>query len=400
MLLLNRFGGTMEIADSKFIKNINRAIILEEIIKNEPVSRSDLAKITGLNKVTISSQISDLLDEKLLIEKKSENSPGTSGGKKPFLLFLNKKCAYSLGLELKKDSISSVLTNLNGEITQKEAFSVKKTSPEFIADKIEEIFKYYTKSIKNSKFGIIGLSVGVHGKIDKNNIIIECNNLKWKNINLKKMLQKKFPDLNINIKNNNYFSVLAEKSFYDIPNDPFIFLNMSAGIGMGIVIDNNILLGVNGLSGEAGHVSIELNGRKCYCGRRGCWETYACENAFFKDLKELKKKNISYDKFSKMLDNNEIDEEITALLADYENYIYSGLLSIINIFDPKLILIYNRILIIYPALVKKLKKKIYKYNKIEASIELSELKEDSCCLGACISNILGFLNINFLKLKK
>ena len=186
MLLLNRFGGTMEIADSKFIKNINRAIILEEIVKNEPVSRSDLAKITGLNKVTVSSQISDLLDEKLLIEKKSENSPGTSGGKKPILLFLNKKCAYSLGLELKKDSISSVLTNLNGEITQKEAFSVKKTSPEFIADKIEEIFKYYTKSIKNSKFGIIGLSVGVHGKIDKNNIIIECNNLKWKNINLKK----------------------------------------------------------------------------------------------------------------------------------------------------------------------------------------------------------------------
>ncbi len=390
----------MEIADSKFIKNINRAIILEEIVKNEPVSRSDLAKITGLNKVTVSSQISDLLDEKLLVEKKSENSPGISGGKKPILLSLNKKCAYSLGLELKKDSISSILTNLNGEIINKETFPVKKTSPEFIVNKIEEIFKHYTKNIKNSKFGIIGLSVGVHGKIDKTDIIIECNNLKWKNINLKKMLQKTFPDLSINIKNNNYFSVLAEKSFYDIPDAPFIYLNMSAGIGSGIVIDNNILLGVNGLSSEAGHISIELNGRKCYCGRKGCWETYACEKAFLKDLSELKKKNISYEKFFKLVDDNEKDEDITALLADYENYIYSGLLSIINIFDPKLILIYNRILNIYPALVKNLKKKIYKYNKIETSIELSELKEDSCCLGACISNILGFLNISFLKLKK
>ena len=390
----------MEIADSKFIKNINRAIILEEIVKNEPVSRSDLAKITGLNKVTVSSQISDLLDEKLLVEKKSENSPGISGGKKPVLLSLNKKCAYSLGLELKKDSISSILTNLNGEIINKETFPVKKTSPEFIVNKIEEIFKHYTKNIKNSKFGIIGLSVGVHGKIDKTDIIIECNNLKWKNINLKKMLQKTFPDLSINIKNNNYFSVLAEKSFYDIPDAPFIYLNMSAGIGSGIVIDNNILLGVNGLSSEAGHISIELNGRKCYCGRKGCWETYACEKAFLKDLSELKKKNISYEKFFKLVDDNEKDEDITALLADYENYIYSGLLSIINIFDPKLILIYNRILNIYPALVKNLKKKIYKYNKIETSIELSELKEDSCCLGACISNILGFLNISFLKLKK
>ena len=390
----------MEIADSKFIKNINRAIILEEIVKNEPVSRSDLAKITGLNKVTVSSQISDLLDEKLLVEKKSENSPGISGGKKPILLSLNKKCAYSLGLELKKDSISSILTNLNGEIINKETFPVKKTSPEFIVNKIEEIFKHYTKNIKNSKFGIIGLSVGVHGKIDKTDIIIECNNLKWKNINLKKMLQKTFPDLSINIKNNNYFSVLAEKSFYDIPDAPFIYLNMSAGIGSGIVIDNNILLGVNGLSSEAGHISIELNGRKCYCGRKGCWETYACEKAFLKDLSELKKKNISYEKFFKLVDDNEKDEDITALLADYENYIYSGLLSIINIFDPKLILIYNRILNIYPALIKNLKKKIYKYNKIETSIELSELKEDSCCLGACISNILGFLNISSLKLKK
>ena len=76
----------MEIADSKFIKNINRAIILEEIIKNEPVSRSDLAKITGLNKVTISSQISDLLDEKLLIEKKSETSPGNFRREKTYSL--------------------------------------------------------------------------------------------------------------------------------------------------------------------------------------------------------------------------------------------------------------------------------------------------------------------------
>ena len=390
----------MEIADSKFIKNINRAIILEEIIKNEPVSRSDLAKITGLNKVTVSSQISDLLDEKLLIEKKSENSPGTSGGKKPILLFLNKKCAYSLGLELNKDSVSSILANLNGEITHKETFPLKKTSPEFITDKIGEIFEYYTKTIKNSKYGIIGLSVGVHGKIDKNDTIIECNNLKWKNINLKKMLQKRLPDLNINIKNNNYFSVLAEKSFYDIPNDPFIYLNMSAGIGLGIVIDNNILLGVNGLSGEAGHLSIELNGRKCYCGRKGCWETYACESAFLKDLSELKKKNISYDKFLKIVDNKRKDEDITGLLADYETYIYSGLLSIINIFDPKLILVYNRILEVYPTLIKNLKKKIYRYNKIEVDIKLTDLKEDACCLGACISNILDFLNINFLKLKK
>ena len=390
----------MEIADSKFIKNINRAVILEEIIKNEPVSRSDLAKITGLNKVTVSSQISDLLDEKLLIEKKSETSPGTSGGKKPILLFLNKKCAYSLGLELKKASVSSILTNLNGEIIHKETFPVKKTSPEFIADKIEEIFDYYTKNIKNSKYGIIGLAVGIHGKIDKNDIIIECNNLKWKNINLKKMLQKKFPDLSINIRNNNYFSVLAEKSFYDIPDAPFIYLNMSAGIGSGIVIDNNILLGVNGLSGEAGHISIELNGRKCYCGRKGCWETYACEGVFLKDLGELKKKNISYEKFLKISDNKEKDEDIISLLSDYENYIYSGLLSIINIFDPKLILIYNRILDVYPALVKNLKKKIYKHNKIEIDIELSELREDSCGLGACISNILEFLNINFIKLKK
>ena len=175
---------------------------------------------------------------------------------------------------------------------------------------------------------------------------------------------------------------------------------MSAGIGSGIVIDNNILLGVNGLSGEAGHISIELNGRKCYCGRKGCWETYACESSYLKDLSNLKKKAFTYEKFLKTVESKPKDDETVSLLSDYENYIYSGLLSIINIFDPKFILIYNRILDIYPALIKNLKKKIYKYNKIEVDIELSELKEDSCCLGACISNVLYFLNINFLKLKK
>ena len=130
----------MSIADAKFIKNINRTVILEEIIKNEPISRSDLAKITGLNKVTISSQIASLLEEKLLIEKKAENSPGSSGGKKPILLFINKKSAFSLGLEFKKNAISSILTDLHGVIIYKENFPIKKTNLEYINDKIETIY--------------------------------------------------------------------------------------------------------------------------------------------------------------------------------------------------------------------------------------------------------------------
>ena len=388
----------MSIADAKFIKNINRTVILEEIIKNEPISRSDLAKITGLNKVTISSQIASLIEEKLLIEKKAENSPGSSGGKKPILLFINKKSAYSLGLEFKKNAISSILTDLHGDIVYKENFSIKKTNLEYIIDKIETIYDHYFKKLKNPVYGIIGISIGIHGKIDKNSLIIECNNLKWKNINLKKELIKKFPDLIINIKNNNQFSVLAEKSAYNVSKDSFIYLNMSAGVGSGIVIDNNILEGTNGLSGEVGHLSIELNGRKCYCGRKGCWETYSCERAFLKDLSTLKNKNVTFEKFEKLL--AEKDKTTLSFFPKYEDYMISGLLSIINIFDPKLILMHNRIFDVHPPLLKNLKKKLSKCTKVEIDIRLSTQKDLSCCLGACISNILEFLNINSLKLKE
>ena len=387
----------MSIADAKFIKNINRTVILEEIIKNEPISRSNLAKITGLNKVTISSQIASLIEEKLLIEKKAENSPGSSGGKKPILLFINKKSAFSLGLEFKKNAISSILTDLHGDIIYKENFPIKKTNLEYIIDKIETIYDHYFKKLKNSVYGIIGISIGVHGKIDKNSLIIECNNLKWKNINLKKELIKKFPNLIINIKNNNQFSVLAEKSAYNVSKDSFIYLNMSAGVGSGIVIDNNILEGANGLSGEVGHLSIELNGRKCYCGRKGCWETYSCERAFLKDLSALKNKNVTFEKFEKLL--AEKDKTTLSIFPKYEDYMISGLLSIINIFDPKLILMHNRIFDVYPPLLKNLKKKLLKCTKVEIDIRLSTQKDLSCCLGACISNILEFLNINSLKLK-
>ena len=388
----------MSIADAKFIKNINRTVILEEIIKNEPISRSDLAKITGLNKVTISSQIASLIEEKLLIEKKAENSPGSSGGKKPILLFINKKSAFSLGLEFKKNAISSILTDLHGVIIYKENFPIKKTNLEYIIDKIETIYDHYFKKLKNSVYGIIGISIGVHGKIDKNSLIIECNNLKWKNINLKKELIKKFPNLIINIKNNNQFSVLAEKSAYNVSKDSFIYLNMSAGVGSGIVIDNNILEGTNGLSGEVGHLSIELNGRKCYCGRKGCWETYSCERAFLKDLSTLKNKNVTFEKFEKLL--AEKDKTTLSIFPKYEDYMISGLLSIINIFDPKLILMHNRIFDVHPPLLKNLKKKLSKCTKVEIDIRLSTQKDLSCCLGACISNILEFLNINSLKLKE
>lgn len=97
--------------DAAYIKQMNRCLLLSKIIEHGMISRADLAKITGLNKATISVQVSDLVSEELIIETKQEHK---NLGRRPIMLSINDQAGFALGIDLDKNTITFTLSTISG----------------------------------------------------------------------------------------------------------------------------------------------------------------------------------------------------------------------------------------------------------------------------------------------
>lgn len=103
----------MDIADQNFVKKINQKLLLNEILHHAPISRAKLSERTGLNKSTVSSQVSTLMKEHLVYEIGQGES---SGGRRPVLLMFNKRAGYSIGIDVGVDYVNGILTDLEGSM--------------------------------------------------------------------------------------------------------------------------------------------------------------------------------------------------------------------------------------------------------------------------------------------
>ena len=103
----------IQIADQALVKKMNQKLILNEILKNSPISRATLSEITGLNKSTVSSQVNTLLEKDFIFEIGAGQS---RGGRRPVMLVFNKNAGYSIGIDIGVDYLNGILTDLEGNI--------------------------------------------------------------------------------------------------------------------------------------------------------------------------------------------------------------------------------------------------------------------------------------------
>jgi len=269
----------MNTGDQSLIKNMNRRIILETMIEEGSISRIQLAKLTGLNKTTITSQISELLKDEIVVETRQDKS---TGGRKPILLSMNHTAGYAIGIEMDVDCIWFLLTDLAGNIQIRHSEGVRGLSLEETSEVLIKNIKQLIEFAPHSRYGIVGIGIGVHGIVNSNQQIVFATHSNWRNVNLREKLMEIFK-VPIYIDNNTNLCAFAEKTFF-VDDSNMLCLTISSGIGLGIIIDNKVYRGFNGFAGEIGHMIIHEEGRPCSCGNRGCWERYASEKAFLKEL--------------------------------------------------------------------------------------------------------------------
>ncbi|WHZ03199.1 ROK family transcriptional regulator [Neobacillus sp. YX16] len=319
--------------NQQIVKKNNKALVLQLIMEKEPISRADIAQVSGLHKATVSSLVNELLEEALIFE----SGPGeSSGGRRPVILHFNKVAGYAVGIDIGVNYVLCVLTDLNGNILIEKNQSVKRTPYPSIMAIIQSMIQSIIDEMPASRYGIIGIGVGVPGIVNKQGSILLAPNLGWTNIQLKKDLEELF-HVPIIIENEANAGAFGEQQFgagQDFQN--IVYISAGIGIGVGIILNKELYQGKNGFSGEMGHMIIDLNGKPCSCGSRGCWEAYASENA----LLELANSD-SLESLIELAENG--DETAQRLFGEIGTYLGYGINNIINTFNPDQVILGNRL---------------------------------------------------------
>ena len=274
---------------SSTIRSHNRALLLNLLLIHEPVSRVELASITGLTIPTVHGLIKELMQEGIVEELGTTEPQGGGAGRRAALLGLKPCSRVSIGVDLGVRTTRIGLLDLKGNILQ-EAQVIRhgEEKPKDTLDKVLSTVEELVSDSALSAENIVGLGIGVPGLVEvATGTIRRCPNLGWHSIPIAVWFQEKL-NMPVIIDNNIRAMAVGERMFGRGREEAnLISFFVGPGIGAGVMINDQIFRGVNDGAGEVGHTLIDPNGPMCSCGRRGCLEAVASNRAIVRNLWEV-----------------------------------------------------------------------------------------------------------------
>ena len=385
----------MVIGDGAYIKKINRGLILQKIIEYGFISRADLSKITGLNKATISVQVADLLEEKLVRETRHEHN---TVGRRPIMLSINGDAGYVLGIDLDYEDIKYRISDLQGKLIETKTTKLDTGDYEEIVQLLIKQIKKYDDKYADCHYGLVQTIIGMHGTVNNDKSILFVPRFQWRNIDIKADIERVL-DVNISIENTANLSVFAERVHKHHQSSNLLSIVLRSGIGAGIMNNDKLVKGHDGYAGEIGHMIISPFGKVCKCGNHGCWELYAAEPVVFSNLNEkLDRPNLTYQDLKQLI--AEKDPTTCEEMKTFINYVSIGLNNMINSYNPETIVLNSELLQLYPNAIEEIEGNLHSSVSVYRNIVLSELGGNASVQGACALAIRNFLKVREVTFKE
>jgi len=247
----------------------NRSLVLQTLYRAGSQSRADIARETGLTRVTISDLVAELMLEDLVIEvgQREDARPG----KPATMLDLNREAFQIIGVDLSGYSeFRGAILDFDGQIMERAQLPLAGSTG---AEATAKVTALVESLVARATLPLLGIGVGSPGVVDLGGTVLSAPNLGWAGEPLQQILENRFgvPVLVINDAN---AAALAEHSFGDADSD-MMLIKVGHGVGGGLLLDGTPLFGSRFAAGEIGHVVVGTDGgAECACGKRGCLETW------------------------------------------------------------------------------------------------------------------------------
>jgi predicted NBD/HSP70 family sugar kinase len=265
-------------ANQRAVRRYNLGVVLRHVVEHGPRSRATIALETGLNKSTVSSLVTELIDLGLLLERGTERTGLV--GRPGLVVDIAGTGAAGVGLEVNVDYLAVRVTDLAGAERHRglEAVDNRGRSPEEALDRLAELTRRALDDLAEQGVAAAGIAVALPGLVDaRDGMLLVAPNLHWEDLPVVEELADRLRvELPISADNEANLAALGElregagRGLRD-----FVHVSGEVGIGAGVILDGELFRGAHGFGGEFGHVTVEAGGLPCACGSRGCLETRA-----------------------------------------------------------------------------------------------------------------------------
>jgi predicted NBD/HSP70 family sugar kinase len=287
-----RFSFTNKVsASNKIPRQINRNLIFNQIRSRQPISRADLARVSGLQRSTVSLIVEELLSERWIIEGSTGRLPR---GRRPTFLNVNHQRGV-LALDIHPSQTTVAVADLGGKIVSQQLIALPEHPLKVIPAILIAIHEIMAANLDRT-FDGIGISLPGRPNLGQEKHTanksrhprpIFAPNIRWPIAEIQSSVERAtgLPVVADNVAN---ACALSEVWFGDSDGmHDLVVVNVSEGLGTGIFANGRMLRGESGSAGEFGHVQMDPKGLPCACGSTGCWETVASNPAAMRYYAEL-----------------------------------------------------------------------------------------------------------------
>jgi len=290
---------------------------------------------------------------------------------------------YKIGIDLGGTKIEGIVLKENGtEIFRKRIPTEQEKGYEGILKNIQSLYLSLLKSINNERHT---LGIGTPGAISLRTGLLKNSNTTCLNGKpLKKDLEMKLQH-QLEIQNDANCFAMAEAMFGAGKGKSLVFgVIMGTGCGGGIVYNGKVITGLQAIAGEWGHMSIDPSGPPCYCGARGCVETFISGGGLEKRWQSLHNEQLPLKQIIHLFRNG--DKRANAFIKDFFRHFGRAMANLINILDPDIVILgggVSNIEELYTAGVEEVKKCVFS-DSLETPIVKHSLGDSAGVIGAAM----------------
>ncbi len=266
-------------ADQQLVRRINRSLVLRLIRSQAGLSRAKLAAQIGLTKSTISSLVSELIEERWLTE--SPTTPALGMGRPSTPLQLDTQSRGWVGVEVAVGTLRVVAITLVGHVFWTLEEPLLSKEPDQVCAQTARMVALANAQMQANSILLAGVGVGIPGAVDEAAGRVRfAPNLGWRDVDILLKLRLALArvgitEVAVHVQNEADTAALSEYEFSEVEAEhPLIFVTCDVGVGAGIVMNDRLFTGAHGMAGEVGHSILEINGPLCSCGRQGCVEAF------------------------------------------------------------------------------------------------------------------------------
>lgn len=384
----------------ELMKQLNISAVLNVLRTGGKMSRAEIADITGLTPASVTNITKLLMNAGYLNETGIGES---SGGRPPVILELIPEARYVIGVNIGVGLIEAVITNLDAKIIIKKSIEIRDRAEDkeyrLVLNKLSSMINEIIEESTIEKDKIMGIGIAMHGIVNTSTGISEyAPYYNWKKVQISKAIEEVF-QCPVYIDNDVRAMALGESWFGSAKGiDNFITINISNGIGAGIIIDNKPYYGVDYSAGEIGHIVVDVDGPKCICGNYGCLESIASNKSLVKKAVKLIKQGTETQILKSKQDVEEVtitdicdaaehgDETAITLLKEAGSYIGLVISNLVNTLNPMQVVMVGEIMLSNEYALGSIKATVKKVGfqlpAQRAKIIQSALGNDAAVIGA------------------